>query len=287
MPRPPGRLVAASLSESEKLSLCSERAALIYCLTLVQHDGEGRLQVDDVSMLDMLGRFAITHGWHVREMPALREEIGTSGLWRLYETKCGKTCAEVTDWQKHQRIDKIKRGSSLMDEAGGICGTDTGDGYAGGIPRPREGKGREEKLSEEKREPTRARISEENAGNGRERAPTSSLSSNRNTALYQKDAVLAAMARALGKEEFVESNVDEKARIRFSGPIERCPDFDAFLAWAIPPLREKKPVREHWLADVLPLLNDYKPGRATATAGIEPATGPPAWIDEARAKGWS
>lgn len=134
MPRNWGRLVSATVSESECLARCSERAALVYLLTLPRHDGEGRLEVDDVSMVDMVGRFGIVHRWNVDIMPAIREEISSAGLWRVYETEDGKLCAEVIKWERHQRLDRITRGSDLTCEAppqrgeqGGMSPPERGD----------------------------------------------------------------------------------------------------------------------------------------------------------------
>lgn len=280
MPRPPGRLVSSSLSESEKLSRCSERAALIYALTLPQHDGEGRLQVDDVSMLDMLGRFAITHGWHVREMPALREEIGDSGLWRLYQTKSGKVCAEVTDWHKHQRTDKIRRGSNLADEAGGICGMDTADGYAGGIPGPREGKGREENLRQEKSESTRARISEEDAGNGKDRATSAADTIGCRNAEwpYARGPIFDDFRLAIDRPEWGPSAVDESAGRNAVALLQDIPARAEQLREGHRRAISDGKKHTHLFADTVQELRNGDCSRPKReTSGLEPATGPPDW----------
>lgn len=294
MPRPPGRLVSSSLSESEKLSRCSERAALVYVLTLPQHDGEGRLQVDDVSMLDMLGRFAIIHEWHVRDMGALRDEIGQSGLWRLYQTKSGKLCAEVTDWQKHQRIDKIRRGSILADEIGGdmrggydggICGVDTR-----GIQSPREGKGREEKLREEKRESTRARISEEDAKIPEE--PVSNCSLQDESMI--RDQVRDEIRAVIGSPDWKPSGVDRSSLRNNAGFLSNLSNRAELFAAAHREIVSDGKLHPHVLADITQALlvglpkNGKENGQTYAERRqAEEAKEREAWIAEARARGWS
>lgn len=200
MPRNWGRLVGPNLSNSKKLAECSERAALIYgAFTLPKHDGEGRLEVDDVSMLEMCGRYGIAHRYTLEDMEAVREELRKAGLWRIYETQSGKLCAEVVGWEKNQRLDRISRESDLLDEIRNPSGGDGGDNgsHLGGITDPISGGSRgdnsshpggisggsrgdlgaiQEKIREEKgRESARAREEQGSIRNSGARAETAAL----------------------------------------------------------------------------------------------------------------
>jgi hypothetical protein len=107
-----GRLLSRTIVDSKKLATVGERAALVYVLLLPQHDGEGMIEADDLSMLTGCGRFALARNWSLLDMATVREELVGAGLWSMTDGPHGEA-AEFVGWEDHQRLDKIGRGSRL------------------------------------------------------------------------------------------------------------------------------------------------------------------------------
>lgn len=286
-----GRLVKASLSNSKKLAKCSERNALIYNFTLTQHDGEGRLEVDDASMLSMCKLFAIEHDWTRKDMAVAREELGRVGLWRLYETKDGQHCAEVVDWENAQRVDRIRRGSKILDEleAGGKSVGSPLEAGGKSVGSGTDKRAIEEKRTEtnkrEEREPTRAR-EEQDSIQEKTRSLEEIGCSTRQEWTFVKDLVFADFRKALGSPHWKSSRIDLHAGERSSGFLGELPDRIQQFKKAIRIVRDDGKPHPHLFADCVQLLLVGLPtnGRAHSPDLLLPTV--PDWIVEARAKGW-
>lgn len=109
-----GRILSRTIVDSKKLSGVGERAALVYVLLLPQHDGEGMIEADGLSMLVGCGRFALAHSWSTGDMDAAREELVGAGLWKVGDGPHGDAALYV-GWENHQRLDKIGRGTRLSE----------------------------------------------------------------------------------------------------------------------------------------------------------------------------
>lgn len=136
-------MLSRTIADSKKLSEVSERAALVYLLLLPQHDGEGLIEADALSLLVAAGRFAISHGWTQDDLEAVRAELVKAELWVLKDGPHGEA-AEYANWQNHQRLDKIGRGSSIApdsDETPGNYGKTSADYGETPALKGREGKG--------------------------------------------------------------------------------------------------------------------------------------------------
>jgi len=88
-------MLSSSLADSVRFAaLPSERAALAYTLAITKTNVDGRFEADDVSLLVLFGRFALEHEWTKVDVAAIRNELGESGLWIVYEID-GRIYVEV------------------------------------------------------------------------------------------------------------------------------------------------------------------------------------------------
>lgn len=241
-----GRLVKASLSNSKKLAKCSERNALIYNFTLTHHDGEGRLEVDDASILSMCGLFAIQHDWTKEDMAAAREEISGVGLWRLYETKDGQHCAEVVDWENAQRLDRIKRGSKILDESEAVGKS---DGSAMEVSGKLVGSGTDKRAIEDKRSEINKREEGENARAREEQKsipPSHEISGARRqeTAMIELDVIRDFMAAHPQGEKCIIRRWDRDAIPLAAHALAQLPDRVGFFERALASLSPERQTLE-------------------------------------------
>lgn len=148
-------MLSRTIADSKKLSTLSERAALVYLLMLPQHDGEGMVECDDMSMLVACGRFAAAHGWDLPKMAEVREELVHSSIWILEEGPHG-IAAEYANWMEHQRLEKIGRGSRITANYGTTSAQLRHNSGLEGKGREVEEKGREGEAPGERAKPTPA-----------------------------------------------------------------------------------------------------------------------------------
>lgn len=220
-----GRLLSRTIVDSKKLATVSERAALIYVLLLPQHDGEGMVEADDLSMLTGCGRFALAKKWTLEAMSGAREELVAAGLWQMSDGPHGDA-AEFVGWEDHQRLDKIGRGSRLSGgRTTAISGaTPAISGATLAQLRPR----REEEVEDE------VEGEEEGKRNGVPSLPRHDASDIR--AAYSRAYETVTKAPALLKPadiQVIQSAID-------LGTLERFPDLEAEFVRTLRGLQSKK-----------------------------------------------
>lgn len=96
-------MISSSLSRSKRLSgLPTERAALLYVFLVSRADAYGRAEVDPISLLDIGGRWGITHGWTQETVNGDVALLADAGLVRLWG-EAPDLYAEVVKFSVHNK----------------------------------------------------------------------------------------------------------------------------------------------------------------------------------------
>lgn len=95
------------LGSNRRMASVSERAALLYLLSITYGDREGRLPGDARDLIDeTCALLAMRWGWTDDVVVGLRDELVKAGLWSIWEVH-GARVVGIERWRDHQHPSKL------------------------------------------------------------------------------------------------------------------------------------------------------------------------------------
>jgi hypothetical protein len=111
-------MIDRELTASKKLAKLNERAALLYVIGVSHADVQGRLEADDLSLMEFAGRYGLARGWTPETIAEDRAAIAASGLWIVWGDG-EDTFAQVIKFHAHNRTDVADESPSAIPEPQG------------------------------------------------------------------------------------------------------------------------------------------------------------------------